>query len=92
MSEFKEMAIEALNNGVEATSEEFNEQAKAADNSTEKHGVKGESPLTEEERHKRIQSNFYGTTVNFMAAILAELSHTNEMLEQALKAKEDKKE
>lgn len=70
----------ALMRDVELSEEEYREKNQKADASTKAHGVKGRTALTENTRHKRIQMNFYGTALNIMVGILAEVSETNRLL------------
>lgn len=56
----------ALNANVDMTKEEYAALTAEMDSSTNKHGVPGKAPLKESERHKRIQSNFYGTALNLL--------------------------
>ena len=78
---------EALLRDVDLTEEEYRAKNEKADASTKAHGVKGRSALTESTRHKRIQMNFYGTALNIMVGILAEVSETNRLLRIALTQK-----
>ncbi len=76
----KEYIDEALNRDVDLSASEYREKCELADKATAAHGVDGKAPVSESVRHKRMQSNFYGTTLNVMLSILAELSRTNELL------------
>lgn len=78
---------EALLRDVDLTEEEYRAKNEKADASTKAHGVKGRAALTESTRHKRIQMNFYGTALNIMVGILAEVSETNRLLRIALTQK-----
>lgn len=71
---------EALMKDVELTEEEYRAKNEKADLSTKTHGVKGRAALTESTRHKRIQMNFYGTALNVLVSLLAEVSETNRLL------------
>lgn len=75
---------EALTRDVELSPEEYRAKNQAVDASTKAHGVKGKAALTESIRHKRIQSNFYGTALNILVSILAEVSETNRLLRVVL--------
>lgn len=75
---------EALMRDVELSPEEYRAKNELADKSTKMHGVKGRAALTESIRHKRIQSNFYGTALNILVSILAEVSETNRLLRMVL--------
>lgn len=70
----------ALNRDVDLSAEEYSAKQAAADKATEAHGITGDAPIDEATRHKRIQSNFYGTALNVMLSVLAEVSRTNELL------------
>ena len=70
----------ALMRDVDLSEEEYRAKNEAADASTKAHGVRGRASLTEATRHKRIQMNFYGTALNIMVGILAEVSETNRLL------------
>ena len=59
----------ALEDGVDLPEAEYMARAEAADRTTEAHGVAGDAPISEEQRHKRIQSNFYGTALNIMLSL-----------------------
>lgn len=81
MEDLKQEIEKALSADVEMTMEDRREKNKKADLSTKAHGGKGKAAVIDEElRHKRIQSNFYGTQVNFNASILAELSEAANIL------------
>lgn len=85
MSDNLQREIEgALLRDVEMSPEEYRAKNELADKSTKAHGVKGRAALTESVRHKRIQSNFYGTALNILVSILAEVSETNRLLRIAL--------
>lgn len=81
----QEYIEKALNKDVDLSSEEYRKKCTAADLFTATHGVEGKAPISEAVRHKRIQSNFYGTALNVMLSLLAELSQTNELLREFIK-------
>lgn len=74
----------ALMRDVELPAEEYRAKLEQADGSTKAHGVKGRAALTESVRHKRIQSNFYGTALNILVSLLAETAETNRLLRLGL--------
>lgn len=74
----------ALNRDVDLPAEEYRAKQAAADKATKTHGVEGRAPIGEATRHKRIQSNFYGTALNVMLSALAEISRTNELLAELI--------
>ena len=80
MEEKEKYIKEALEKDVDLSAEEYREKCLKADNSTATHGVEGKAPVSEAIRHKRIQSNFYGTSLNVMLSVLSEISFTNELL------------
>lgn len=89
MNNFQDAIKQALTRNVDLSKEEYAAKMQEADKSTKTHGVEGEAPLTEAERHARIQSNFYGTLLNYMAALLGEITETNALLDQIIKEMED---
>ena len=70
----------ALLANVDLPDEEYEKLTAQADQSTERHGVKGKAPVSEAKRHKRIQSNFYGTSVNIGMQILSALANVETLL------------
>lgn len=70
----------ALEKGVDLTVEEYKAKIEAADKSTKAHGYEKKAPVSEAIRHKRIQSNFYGYSLNMLNALLAEQTRTNNIL------------
>lgn len=84
----KDEVREALMRDVDLSEEEYRAKNEAADASTKTHGVKGKAALTESRRHKRIQMNFYGTALNIMVGILAEVAETNKLLRYMLTSAE----
>ena len=80
MTDLEKSIKEALEKDVDLSPEEYRAKNEAADASTKAHGVKGRAALTEGQRHKRIQMNFYGTVLNILVGILAEASETNRRL------------
>ena len=80
MTDMEQTIKEALEKDVDLSPEEYRAKNEAADASTKAHGVKGRAALTEGQRHKRIQMNFYGTVLNILVSVLAEASETNRLL------------
>ena len=80
MTDMEKEIKEALMRDVDLPEEEYRAKNEAADQSTKTHGVKGKAALTEGRRHKRIQMNFYGTVLNILVGVLAEVAETNRML------------
>ena len=74
---YEEEVNAALNANVDLPEEEYKKKCAEVDESTKQHGVKGRAALTEAQRHKRIQSNFYATATNIlinMYQLLAEIA------------------
>ena len=78
----EEMIEKALNENVDLPDKEYKEKIVKSDFATESHGVKGNAPISESKRHKRIQMNFYGIALNYIANILGELSVQTQQLQQ----------
>ncbi len=88
----KEYIDAALNRDVDLSAAEYRAKCVAADRATAAHGVDGKAPISETVRHKRLQSNFYGTSLNVMLSLLAEVTRTNELLSELIRASETKRE
>lgn len=71
---------QALENNVDLSKEEYAEKNKMADQSTKMHGVEGKAPISEALRHKRIQTNYYGTSLNIGVQHLAALNNIENLL------------
>ena len=71
---------QALENNVDLSKEEYAELNKKADVSTKSHGVEGRAPISEALRHKRIQTNYYGSSLNVGMQTLAALSNIETLL------------
>ena len=84
MTELEKEIKEALEKDADLSPEEYRAKNEAADESTKAHGVKGRAALTEGQRHRRIQMNFYGSTLNILVGILAEVSETNKLLRKIM--------
>jgi hypothetical protein len=80
----EEYINQALNRDVELSKDEYRAKCESADKSTAIHGVEGRAPLSEAVRHKRVQTNFYGTCLNVLLSALAELSQTNALLAELI--------
>lgn len=80
----EEYMNQALNRDVELNKDEYRAKCENADKSTAIHGVEGRAPLSETMRHKRVQTNFYGTCLNVLLSALAELSQTNALLSELI--------
>lgn len=80
MTDMEQTIKEALEKDVDLSPEEYRAKNEASDANTKAHGIKGRAALTEGQRHKRIQMNFYGTVLNILVSLLAEVSETNRLL------------
>jgi hypothetical protein len=77
MTEYDKDIEMALNADVELSEKEYAEKCAMMDESTKQHGVEGKAPLSEAKRHKRIQTNYYATSMNIlinMYQVLAEIA------------------
>jgi hypothetical protein len=86
MEGLEKLIQNALLNDVYLTDEEYNEKILKADQATEGHGMTNKAPISEAKRHKRIEMNYYGISINYMANILGELVNTNRILMELLKS------
>ena len=82
MSEMKNLINEALNENVDLTEREYLEKILEADKATEGHGMTEKASVKESTRHKRIQSNFYGISLNFLSTLLNEMTNLSALLMQ----------
>lgn len=89
MTDFTNDVKTALEDNVDKSEEEYAKINADADSSTEKHGHGETKKMSEATRHKRIQSNFYGTSTNILLNILVSLNETNRLLTELLKEKND---
>ena len=76
--ELEKEKTKALSEDINLSKKDYAKKTKKADLSTKAHGVKGEAPVTEELRHKRVQTNFYATMLNVMCGVAAELQEIKE--------------
>ena len=94
----EEQIKEALNRNVELSAEEYEENFKkacaCADGNIKKARKYANKPVSEATKHKRIQSNFYGSSINYLSAMYDEICRLNDMLAMAMGIvkPEDKKE
>lgn len=85
MDMVKEAIIGALNKDINLSTEEYAEKNRQADKATENNGIKkqgkGRVPVVNEElRHKRVQTNFYGTVLNLLLNICISLEEVKDEL------------
>lgn len=78
----KEQIDEALKRGVDLPDEEYAEQFKKADAATAGHGMTKKAPISEARRHKRIEMNYFGLSINYLACMLSAIDQTNQLLAQ----------
>ena len=73
----QQLIKKALLANVDLTEEEYNAKILEADKMTAGHGINGRknASVKESVRAKRIQMNFYGISLNYMASILGELAN-----------------
>lgn len=83
--DINEAINQALMQDVDLPAEEYKKKCETADATAKVNGVEGKAPVSEAVRHKRIQLNFYGTILNFMASLLCEVSETNRLLRELTK-------
>jgi hypothetical protein len=82
MDEFAKLIQEALLRDVYLSDEEYNAKILKADEMTSAKGITKKAPVSEAKRHKRIEMNYYGISINYLANMLAETVHTNKLLQQ----------
>lgn len=87
MDMVKEAIIGALNKDINLSPEEYAEKNRQADKATENNGIKkqgkGRVPVVNEElRHKRVQTNFYGTALNLLLNIIISLGELTEEIKE----------
>ena len=72
----------ALLSNVDLTEEEYNKKILEADKATAGHGINGRknASVKESVRAKRIQMNFYGILLNYVASMLGEMANQSAML------------
>lgn len=80
MNELEKMIQDALLLDTNLSDEEYQKKILKADESTEAHGIVNKAPVSESKRHKRIQMNFYGIAINYLANVLGEIVNTNRIL------------
>lgn len=87
MDKLKKGIIRALNKDINLSPAEYAEKCREADKTTENNGIKntarGKTPIVNEElRHKRVQTNFYGTTLNLLLNICISLGELTEEIKE----------
>lgn len=104
MDKVKKEIIRALKKDIDLSPAEYAEKCREADKTTANNGIKntarGKTPVVNEElRHKRVQTNFYGTALNLLLNVCisldnlaAEVEELNKKLNGKKKENEDIKE
>lgn len=87
MDKVKKEIIRALNKDINLSPAEYAEKCREADKTTENNGIKntarGKTPVVNEElRHKRVQTNFYGTALNLLLNIIISLGELTEEIRE----------
>lgn len=85
MDKVKKEIIRALNKDINLSPAEYAEKCREADKTTANNGIKntarGKTPVVNEElRHKRVQTNFYGTVLNLLLNICISLEEVKDEL------------
>lgn len=88
-NDINEAINQALMQDIDLPVDEYKKKCETADATAKVNGVEGKAPVSEAVRHKRIQLNFYGTILNFMASLLCEVSETNRLLRELIKTEGD---
>lgn len=78
----KDQIEKALTKDVELSDEEYRLKDEKADKATQAHGQTNKAPISEAKRFKRIQRNFFGLSINYMACLLSALDNANNLLTQ----------
>ncbi len=89
INDINEAINQALIQDIDLSAEEYKKKCEMADTTAKVNGVEGKAPVSEAVRHKRIQLNFYGTILNFMASLLCEVSETNRLLRELTKTEDN---
>lgn len=80
MTEIKDPIKDALERDIDLSREEYAEKQKKADEITAAHGVEGETPISEEERERRMRMNFYGSVLNILMATYSAIEDMNQKI------------
>lgn len=78
----QELIKKALLQNTDLSEEEYLQKILEADKSTAGHGIKGRknASVKESVRAKRIQMNFYGILLNYVASLLGEMSRQSALI------------
>ena len=76
------MIKQALLANTDLTEEEYLEKILEADKATAGHGMTKKAAVKESTRAKRIQMNFYGITLNYIASLLGEIARMSALTER----------
>lgn len=80
MSEIQKLIKKALLENTDLTEEEYLAKILEADKMTAGHGITKKAAVKESTRAKRIQMNFYGIALNYLASILGELANQSALI------------
>lgn len=78
--DLQKLIKKALLANVELSEEEYNKKILEADAATAGHGMTKKAAVKESTRAKRIQMNYYGISLNYIASILGELANQSVLL------------
>lgn len=78
----KEQIETALTRDVDLSEEDYRQKDEKADTVTKAHGQTNRAPISEAKRHKRIERNFFGLSINYLACLLSALDNLNTLLTQ----------
>lgn len=78
----KEQIENALTKDVDLTDEQYRLKDEKADTVTKAHGQRKKAPISEAKRHKRIERNYYGLSINYLACLLSALDNAVTLLAQ----------
>ena len=73
---------QALLANTDLSEEEYLEKILEADKATAGHGITKKAAVKESTRAKRIQMNFYGILLNYIATTLGEMAHLTQLVER----------
>ena len=82
MEELNKIINNALNENVDLSKEEYKEKIMQADKATAGHGLTQKVSVNESTRHKRIQMNYYGISLNYLANLLGEIATQTQLIQE----------
>ena len=78
--DIKKLIKQALLANTDLSEEEYTAKILEADKATAGHGMTKKAAVKESTRAKRIQMNFYGIILNYIATMLGELANQSSLL------------